>query len=328
MLERGQEVLVDAARLLIPRRLLGCLRLKPGPLVHRVRQLRKGVGELAADRKELEPLRHARSGPVRLGQRRHLGRMVEDEGRLHQLWLAELLEAQREQLAQRGRLAGAGHASGLRGRAGRREPLSARGGVGAAVRLAQRKEVELRQLLRDELRHGDAAPRRREVDGGALVLDGSPSRHVPRRAGDELLGEGHHVLVVGVGLVELDRGELWVVPRRDALVAEDAAELVDTLHAADDEALEVELRRDPQREVEAEGVVVRLERLRLCAARLRVEARRLDLEEAALVEVPPEVGRDARARGEGGAHARVDDHVEVALPVPLVDVGQPLPLVG
>ena len=110
------------------------------------------------------------------------------------------------------------------------------------------------KLLRDELRHGDAAPRRREVDGGALVLDGSPSRHVPRRAGDELLGEGHHVLetrawpvvggrvrwpshprgpvvglVVGVGLVELDRGELWVVPRRDALVAEDAAELVDTL---------------------------------------------------------------------------------------------------
>ena len=43
---------------------------------------------------------------------------------------------------------------------------------------------------------------------------------------------------------------------------------------------------------------------------------------------PPEVRRDARARGEGGAHARVDDHVEVALPVPLVDVGQPLPLVG
>merc|ERR1711927_41071 len=42
----------------------------------------------------------------------------------------------------------------------------------------------------------------------------------------EGLGELHHALVVRVGLVDLDGRELGVVPRRHALVAEDAPELV------------------------------------------------------------------------------------------------------
>jgi hypothetical protein len=42
----------------------------------------------------------------------------------------------------------------------------------------------------------------------------------------------------------------------DPLVAEVAADLVDRLETADDQALEVELERDPQVEVVIEGVVV------------------------------------------------------------------------
>ena len=66
---------------------------------------------------------------------------------------------------------------------------------------------------------------------------------------DELLDPPHRVLVVRVGLVPLDHGELGRVLVGDALVAEVAAQLVDALEAADDQPLEVELGRDAEVEV-------------------------------------------------------------------------------
>jgi len=60
------------------------------------------------------------------------------------------------------------------------------------------------------------------------------------------------------------------VARGDALVAEDAPELEDALEAADDEALEVQLRRDAHVERHVERIMVRLERPRVRAADFRV----------------------------------------------------------
>ena len=59
----------------------------------------------------------------------------------------------------------------------------------------------------------------------------------------------HQVVVVGVGLVELEHGELGIVLGADAFVAEVAIDLVDAVHAADHQALEVELGRDAEEEV-------------------------------------------------------------------------------
>ena len=81
-----------------------------------------------------------------------------------------------------------------------------------------------------------------------------------RRVGDQLLGEPHHVGVVGERLVELEHRELGIVPRRQAFVAEHAGDLEHAVEAADDEPLQVELRRDAQEEVHVERVVVRDER--------------------------------------------------------------------
>ena len=103
--------------------------------------------------------------------------------------------------------------------------------------------------------------------------------------GEEALAELHHAVVVGVGLVELDHRELGVVADVDALVAEVLAHLVDALHAADDAALEVELGRDAEIELEIEGVGLGHEG---AGRRPRGDGREhwgLDLEEAARVEV-------------------------------------------
>ena len=75
---------------------------------------------------------------------------------------------------------------------------------------------------------------------------------------NERLREVHHVVVVRVRLVQLDRRELRVVPRRDAFIAPDATQLKDALEAAHHEALEVQLRapfrrRAQKRERERKG---------------------------------------------------------------------------
>src|SRR6185312_15688289 len=101
---------------------------------------------------------------------------------------------------------------------------------------------------------------------------------------DELFGEVHQVVVVSVGLVELEHGELGVVPGADAYVAEVAVDLVDAVEAADDEALQVKLRRDAEEEVDVEFVVVRGEGARGGPASDGLHHRRLDFEVAACVE--------------------------------------------
>ena len=162
--------------------------------------------------------------------------------------------------------------------------------------------------------------------GAAKSIAGSGDA---RRGGaDDRLEAPRRVLVVGVGLVPLDHRELGVVLGREALVAEVLAELVDALEAADDRALEVELGRDPQVEVAVERVVVGHERAAPRAAVDRLEDRRLDLDEAVVVERAPHGGDDPRPRDEQLARLLVGDQVELAPAEARLDVGQPVVLVG
>ena len=109
---------------------------------------------------------------------------------------------------------------------------------------------------------------------------------------------------------------------RDTLVAEVLADLVDLLHAAHDQAFQVQLGGDPQVEVAVELVVVGDERLGERAAVPGLEDGRLDLDEALAVEVAAD-GRDhARADKEVLARLLVHQQVEVALAVARLGVGQ------
>ena len=156
------------------------------------------------------------------------------------------------------------------------------------------------------------------VGAGRLARDGR----------DHLLGHRHQRLVVAVGLVELEHRELGVVLRRDPLVPEVTVDLVDPFDAADAQPLEVELRRDAQEQLHVERVVMRHERAGEGAAGNRLHHRRLDLEIAASVEELPHRGQHAAPHLEDAPRIRVDDQVEVPLPVADLDVGQAVPLFG
>jgi hypothetical protein len=161
------------------------------------------------------------------------------------------------------------------------------------------------------------------VPPGALQVDGALVGDGPRGGAHDLFQTPGLIVVVGVGLIPLDHRELRVVPGRDPLVAEILAELVHALHTAHDQALEIQLGRDPQVQLALERVVASGEGSRQRAAVERLQDRRLDLEEA----LPVEVGADGRhhtsARGEELAHLGVGDQVELAPAVTRLHVGQP-----
>jgi hypothetical protein len=131
--------------------------------------------------------------------------------------------------------------------------------------------------------------------------------------------------VLAIRLVELEHRELGVVLRRDPFVAEVPVDLVDPLEAADHEALQIELRRDPQEELHIERVVVRHERPGERASGKGLHHRRLDFEVAASVQEAANAVEDPAPDLEHPARIRIDDQIQVALAVAGLDVLQPVP---
>ena len=130
-----------------------------------------------------------------------------------------------------------------------------------------------------------------------------------------------------VGLVQLQHGELGVVPGRHALVAEIAVDLVDPLQPTDHQALEVQLRGHAQVQLQVQGVVVGDEGLGRGTAGDVMHHRRLHFQEAAAVEPFAHRAHDPRALDEHLACLGGDDQVDIALAVALLHIAQAVPLV-
>ena len=162
----------------------------------------------------------------------------------------------------------------------------------------------------------------REVDFLALICHhrGAAGRH--GQMGEELLREVHEIFKRGIGPVEFTHGEFRIVAGVDAFVAENTADFVHAFHAADDEALEMELKGDAHVEVDIEGVVVGDERTRVGTAGDGVQHWGFDFEEGVAVEVAADGGDDFGAHDEGVLHVGIHDEVHVALAIAELGVGE------
>src|SRR5690606_2976839 len=194
-----------------------------------------------------------------------------------------------------------------------------------------RREIVVRHRRRVEtavhlqrLEERQAAVRRREIDRVTVERNGPRAVQRVDDCDQHLLDQVHHVAVVGERLVQLEHGELGVVRAVDPLVPEVLADLVHPLESADDQALQVQLVRDAQVERHVERVVMRREWTRGRTTVQRLEDRRLDFDEPALVEEAADRRDDARAQHEYAPHLRVYGQAGVALAVALLDVGEPV----
>ena len=69
--------------------------------------------------------------------------------------------------------------------------------------------------------HRGPPPGRRQVHLHALIGDLSRTADLLTHGSDQLLGERHHVVVIGIGLIHLHRCEFGVVARAHPFVAKD-----------------------------------------------------------------------------------------------------------
>src|SRR3569623_183048 len=135
-------------------------------------------------------------------------------------------------------------------------------------------------------------------------------------------------MVVRIGLVKFEHGELGIVARRQPFVAEVAIDLIYLLESANHEALQVQLGRDAQEQLHVERVVEGDERLGGGAAGNHLHHRRLDFEKAARIKKTADVIDHGGARLKGLAGDLVHDEIDVALAVALLGIGQAMPFVG
>ena len=72
--------------------------------------------------------------------------------------------------------------------------------------------------------------------------------HAADQMREQVFVELHHLVNRPIRRIQFEHRKLGIVRGVDAFVAEDAADLVDPLEAADDQAFEIEFGRDAQRE--------------------------------------------------------------------------------
>ena len=261
--------------------------------------------------KELKALGQRRVGRLALGQRGDFHRIIGDERRLNQVRFHIFVEQRCQAVALRRVLL---------------DMHVALVADGAGFLVALPRCPVLAARLLDGIRHRDALPRRFQVDDLPLI------GHVGRAEGldghelVELLNHLHDFVVIRVRLIRFHGRELRVVGRVHALVAEDSADFVHALEAADNQALQVQLRLNAQEHGQPQRVVERAEWTRGRADFHRVQHGRVHFQIAAAVEEFAHGGDDAAALAERVAHFGVDDAVHIALTVAQVGIHQPVEL--
>ena len=129
-------------------------------------------------------------------------------------------------------------------------------------------------------------------------------------------------------MVTLHHRELWVVARRDAFVTKHATDLEHALHATNDQAFEVQLESDAQKQLHIESVVVGDERASVGTAGFHVQHWRFHFDELIVVQCLSETGDCCVTDLECATRLFVDDEVGVTLAITRIDVGEAVPFVG
>lgn len=169
-------------------------------------------------------------------------RIIGDKGRLHEVCLDVLVVAQCHQVAPALLALFDLEALGLNGL--------------QCLFRRQRHKVDAGVLL-DSLSHRHALPALGEIDLHALIHHLGAAQNLFADMDYHVLGNIHHAVVIGVRLIQLKQRKFRIVARINALVAENAADFIYLIKAADNQPLEVQLQRNAHIHIDIKRVVMR-----------------------------------------------------------------------
>ena len=300
------------------------------PLVNRVIEFGVGVAHLGTVDIKLKTLHLGRVIRFFLGQGRNLNGMIHHEGRLNHLMLAEFIKKEIFDIAffvmwLIGNLLFICH---------------------LFCRLCVRNLIKVNATgFLDRLYHGDPAKRFAKInDDRFLILSCcfglvlvSFLRRIPVNNGGcpehffcHMAVHGfrqiHHAVIIGVGLIKLHQCKFRIVLGVQPLIPEDAADLVNPLHASDNQSLQIQLQRNAQFNIFIQCVVVGLERSGCRTACIGHQHGSLHLQKALSVEITPDGGNDFGSQDKGPLAFLIHDQIDITLPVAQICIGKTMEL--
>ena len=297
--QRRDVVFVHHLRFIVALRLCTYLCGKTFVLVHRVVKLAKSIAHFACVHKELETLRQSVVGRLFLGKGAYFHGIVVDKRRLDKLLFHKVVKQLVHGMSPSALALGQLHS------------FCFCGGNGLFV-------VHIRQVNADKLgnsfQHGHLRPIV-EVDCHITVRQQACAQHRVGNIVEHTLGNVHHATEIGVRLIQLYRGKLWVVFEVHALVAELTSDFVHFVKAADNQPLQVQFRSDTHVHVDVQRIVVSDERTSICTACNRVEDGRFHFQISACVQKLADSLQNTATQHKRALYLGVGDKVNVALAI-------------
>ena len=145
---------------------------------------------------------------------------------------------------------------------------------------------------------------------------------------NHFLDQVRHLLEIGVSPIAFEHGELGIVLSRNSFVPEIPVQLEDFVEAADQQALEIKLRRDAEIKLQPERFVMGPKRLGRGAARHGLQHRRLHFEKAPRFHEIADLAHNRDPLFEDGARMLVREQIEIALAVTRLDILKSVPFLG
>ncbi len=280
-------------------------------LIDGIIELGKGISEFAADNKEFKTIDNLGIFIIFTRQGRNFGRISGNKRRIPQMRFGNGFEDLGEELAVTGRKLDVQAES------------FADFNHGSVIFEQSRIDIA---VLDDRFADGETIPGSPQIDLAAAIADLLGAEDRLRDMADELFSKIHQVFVGGVSLIKLHHGELRIVADRDPLIAEVAVDLEDPVKTADNQAFEIKFRRNAQKKLHVESIMMGGKRARRGAAGNRMHHRRFDFVEIVLHHEVADGADNAAPFFEDFAHLGINDQVEITLPIAGLDISQTVPL--
>ena len=99
-----------------------------------------------------------------------------------------------------------------------------------------------------------------KIIGLVLVIDPGCTQHLPGHHAQHILGKVHQVVVVGISLIELQHGELRIVPGGEPFITEVTVDFVDPFEPTDHQSFSDRARCDTQKKLHIQCIMMGHER--------------------------------------------------------------------
>ena len=181
-------------------------------------------------------------------------------------------------------------------------------------------------IFLDGIYHGQSLERLAEINGLFCVRNYGGTAYFLCHIAEHVLGQIHHSVVVGVCLVQLHQSELRIVSGVQTFVTEYTADLEDTLHAADDQSLQIQFQGNTQLYVLIQCIVVGLERSCCRTAGIGYQHGGLYLQEALSVQITADGTDNSGTLYESILNVLIHDQVGITLTITDIGIGQAVEL--